>query len=259
VDEYLSDKEQLERLRQWWRENGWFLLGGVAIGLLAIFGYRQYFAYQDRQSEAAAALYMGVQDAIDGSDTAAAATRFEQLRSEHPDHVYTHQAALLIARAEIVTAPDNAIEKLRFTMEQSDDPDLAMIARLRLARVLAYREQHDEALRLLDVQEPGQFAGQLNETRGDIYVARGEIEAARTAYLAAMVAPGAELLDRSFLQMKLADLPGAQAAAATPAAEPAASVSADAVEAPADAAEGSAPDAQPAPAPVPAPEGGEGA
>ena len=34
-------------------------------------------------------------------------------------------------------------------------------------------------------------------------------DAARTAYLEAMVSPGAELLDRGFVQMKLGDLPGA--------------------------------------------------
>ena len=56
MDDYLSDKEQVERLRQWWRENGWFLIGGVALGGLAIVGYNQYFAYQDRQGEGAAEL-----------------------------------------------------------------------------------------------------------------------------------------------------------------------------------------------------------
>jgi predicted negative regulator of RcsB-dependent stress response len=209
VDEYLSDKEQVERLRAWWRENGWFLIGGVAIGLLALYGYRQYFAFQDRQAEAAAALYASVKAATDDSDSAAAETVFAQLRSEYPDSVYTHQAALLLASAEVVTAPDGAAEKLRFTMEQSDDPELAMVARLRLARVLAYREQYADALALLNVPEPGQFAGRIAEIKGDIHVALGETDAARTAYLEAMVSPGAELLDRGFLQMKLADLPGA--------------------------------------------------
>jgi predicted negative regulator of RcsB-dependent stress response len=234
VDEYLSDKEQAERLRQWWRENGWFLIGGVAIGLLALYGYRQYFAYQDRQSENAAALYASIRTATDGNDTAAAETVFAQLRSEYPEHAYTYQAALLIAGKEVVTAPDSAAEKLRLTMEQSDDPELAMVARLRLARVLAYREQYQEALALLNVPEPRQFAGRLAEIKGDIHTLLGETDAARTAYLEAMVSPGAELLDRGFVQMKLADLPGAAPepvpavdAAPAPAGTPAPTTSAD--------------------------------
>jgi predicted negative regulator of RcsB-dependent stress response len=240
VDEYLSDKEQAERLRQWWRENGWFLIGGVAVGLLALYGYRQYFAYQDRQAENAAALYASVKAATDGSDTSAAETVFAQLRSEFPDHAYTHQAALLIAGEVVVTAPDSAAEKLRFAMEQSDDPELAMVARLRLARVLAYREQYDDALALLNVPEPREFAGRIAEIKGDIHVMRGETDAARTAYLEAMVSPGAELLDRGFLQMKLADLPGAarppapagDAASPAPGAEPAPTSSIDPAAAP---------------------------
>ncbi len=235
MDEYLSDKEQAERLRLWWRENGWFLIGGVAIGLLALYGYRQYFAYQDRQSENAAALYASIRAATDSSDTEAAETVFAQLRGEYPEHAYTYQAALLIAGKEVVTAPDSAAEKLRLAMEQSDDPELAMVARLRLARVLAYREQYQDALALLNVPEPRQFAGRIAEIKGDIHVLLGETDAARTAYLEAMVSPGAELLDRGFVQMKLADLPGAgpepvPAVDAAPAAEgppPAPTTSAD--------------------------------
>ena len=231
MDENLTDQEQLDRLRQWWRENGWFLIGGVAIGLLAIYGYRQYFAYRDGESEAAAALYAQVKQAADDSNAAVAETVYEQLRTDHPNHAYTYQAALLLARGELVSAPDSAADKLRFAMEGTSDPELAMVARLRLARALAYREQYDEALAVLAVESPGEFGGRISEIRGDIYAARGDTNAARTAYLEALVASGAELLDRSFLQMKLADLPAATAEAA-----PATSV--DPAEAPADAAPG---------------------
>ena len=207
MDDYLTDKEQFERLRQWWSENGWFLIGGLAIGLLALYGYRQYNAYRDGQSESAAVLYEAVKTAVDAGNAAAAETSFDQLRTDHPSHAYTYQAALLVARAEVVTAPDKAAEHLRLTMEGTDDPDLAMVARLRLARVLAYREQYDDALKLLETESPGQFAGRLSEIKGDIHLARGDADAARTAYLEAMIASGADLLDRTYLQMKLADLP----------------------------------------------------
>jgi predicted negative regulator of RcsB-dependent stress response len=220
VDDYLSDKEQVERLRQWWRENGWFLLGGVALGLLGLYGYNQYYAYRDRQSENANALYLQIQQAAEANDKSAAEAAYGRLRAEFPDSAYTHQASLLVARTEVVTSPDSAAEHLRFTMERSSDPELAMIARLRLARVLAYREQYDEALAVLDVPNPGQFAGRIAEVKGDIHAARGETDAARTAYLEAMVTPGSELLDRGFLQMKLADLPGAGTPEPAPVAAP---------------------------------------
>ena len=92
-----------------------------------------------------------------------------------------------------------------------------MVARLRLARVLAYREKYDDALKTLKVDKPGKFAGRLNEVRGDVEAARGNVEEARKAYLEAMVADGSELLDRNFVQMKLNDLPGrCRAPAASP-------------------------------------------
>ena len=245
MDDYLSDKEQVERLRQWWRENGWFLIGGVALGGLAILAYNQYFAYLDRQGEGASALYEIVKQESDAGDTADAEARFAELRSQFPSHAYTHQAALLLASAEIVTAPDAAAEKLKFTMDNSDDPELAMVARLRLARVLAYRDRAQEALALLNGAEPGQFAGRIAEIKGDIHAALGETDAARTAYLEAMVAPGAELLDRGFLQMKLSDLPGAAPAPTSPAAA-APDVAADPAEAPAEAAPAQTAPAKPA-------------
>ena len=54
VDEYLSEKEQIEAIRRWWRENGWYLVGGVAIATLAYVGYGQYQDYRDRRNEEAA-------------------------------------------------------------------------------------------------------------------------------------------------------------------------------------------------------------
>ena len=212
MDEYLSEKEQVERIREWLRDNVLFLLGGAALGGLFWFGWMQYKAYQVRQDEQAAALYQSLEQATNSDKSAEAQSLLEQLRADFPASGYTDQAGLLVARTLVISAPDQAAEQLRYVMEHSKEPDMAMIARLRLARVLEYRQKYDEALKLLSVDNPGTFAGRFNEIKGDIYAAQGKADDARNAYLAAMVADGSELLDRNFLQMKLNNLSPANTA-----------------------------------------------
>jgi predicted negative regulator of RcsB-dependent stress response len=218
VDEYLSEQEQIEHIKRLVRENAWPVIAGVAIVVLGYFGWNQYKGYQLHQAEQAAALYQSLKQATDDNKTDDATALLAKLRSDFPSSAYTDQAGLLVAKTLLIPSPDKAADELRYVMEHSKESEMAMIARLRLARVLAYREQYDEALKLLSVPNPGKFAGRFNEVKGDIDVALGHVDDARAAYLAAMVSDGSELLDRNFLQMKLNDLPMSQAAKNEPAA-----------------------------------------
>ena len=47
VSDYLSDEEQVERLKSWWSENGTFLLASVFVAVLGIAGWNYYGSYQD--------------------------------------------------------------------------------------------------------------------------------------------------------------------------------------------------------------------
>ena len=49
VDDYLSDREQEEALRNWWRENWRWILGGVVLGLGLLAGW-QYWQTLSRRS-----------------------------------------------------------------------------------------------------------------------------------------------------------------------------------------------------------------
>lgn len=219
MDEFTSEKEQIERIREWWNENGWYLIGGVVLGVAGIFGYGRYQDYVAGDAEAAAALYRQVEAAANDDNLVDVERLLGVLRSEHEDSAYTDQAALLAARVHLVRDTDRAVAELRDVMA-SEDADLATVARLRLARVLAYQEKYDEALALLDIPEPGPFAARIADIRGDIYVATDDRQAAQLAFTEALVAPGAELLDRNFVQMKLTDLTNpARAATQEPAAE----------------------------------------
>jgi predicted negative regulator of RcsB-dependent stress response len=205
VDDYLTEKEQIEAIKRWWNENGWYLIGGVAIAVLAYVGYGQYQAYRDRRNEEAAGLYLQLSEAL-ADDRGRSDELLAQLRDEHPKSPYTHQAGLLIAKEYLISDAARAESELRRVMSDSSDPGLAFVARLRLARVLVYRQNYQEALQLLEVEDPGQFAARVNEIKGDVHAAMGDIEAARSAYAQALTAPGAESVDRNFVQMKLNSL-----------------------------------------------------
>ncbi len=205
MNEFLSEREQLEVFRQWWRENGWYLVGGAGVALLGYFGWNQYQAREQAVAEQAAALYVELQQAVE-DDSPQVEQILAELKADHADSPYAHQGSLLIAQDVLISDPARAIEELRRVMTTSSDAELSMVARLRLARVLAWRESYDEALTLLQVAEPGQFAARISEIEGDIHVALGDATAARSAYERALAEPGWETLDRNLLSIKLNDL-----------------------------------------------------
>lgn len=204
----LSDKEQLEQIREWWRENGWYVIGGIGLGIMLLVGWNQYGAWQERRLADSAALYQGLYDAALQDNVGDAETMLAQLRDDYARSAYTDQGGLLLARMHFrLGDPQRAAEELRRVMDSTRDREIALITRLRLARVLVYLEDFSEALTLARVDEPGHMAAHFSELRGDIHAALGEYEAARGAFMQALVEPGAELLDRTLLQLKLNDLP----------------------------------------------------
>ena len=209
MDEFLSEKEQIEIFRQWWRENGWYLVGGIGLGVLGLLGWNRYNAYVDTTAEEAAAIYVELRNAVGDDDMGSARNLLNELRDDFPSSAYTDQGGLLVALIRLDAGQvDGAIDDLRFVMENTSDSELALIARLRLARVLAQDESYEEALTVLDVA-PGSFSARYNEVRGDIHAALGDADSARAAYSAALNAQETGFVDRNLVQMKMDDLPAA--------------------------------------------------
>ena len=213
MDDYITEREQIEVIKRWWRENGWYLIGGVAIAVVAYVGYGQYQDYRERRAEEAASLYTQLAEALT-DDRGRSDELLAQLRAEHPTSPYTHQAGLLVAKEYLISDPARAESELRRVMDESSDPGLAFVARMRLARVLIYRQSYQDALQVLTVEDPGEFAARLDELKGDTYTALGDVDAARVAYTQALIAQGGESVDRNLVQMKLNNLQAATSVAA---------------------------------------------
>jgi len=220
ADEYLTDRDQEEALRNWWRENWSWIIGGIVLGLALLAGWQYLKVRSAAQADAAAKLYTDVRGALDRNELDAASVALGALAADHKKSPYTQQSRLLLAKKHVDAGKiDEALPLLQAVVDETADEELAWIARLRVARLLIQQGQHDEAIKLLEVSKAGAFSAQVREVRGDAQVAKGDTDAARAEYAAALAdnidGKADRSVDRSMLEMKLQDVGGDKTAPAS--------------------------------------------
>jgi predicted negative regulator of RcsB-dependent stress response len=220
VDEYLDEREQAEQIKNWFKENWLWLVAGVGLGLGGLFGFRAWEGHLDRRSQEAATQFGQLLETLDRQGREAGLALVDPLVEKYGRTPYADQARLVAARAHVEAGElDAAAARLRQVMDGSKDPELALVARLRLARVESAAGRHDAALALLDEIRAPAIAGRVDELRGDILLARGDRSGALSAYRKARdAAAGGEdaegLVDLETLALKIDALSAAAPAAA---------------------------------------------
>jgi predicted negative regulator of RcsB-dependent stress response len=211
--EDLSDNEREEQLRRFWAENWLWIVGGIALGLGGLAGWQYWQSSKLAAAELDEASYTAVLESLSKNAKDEATKKADDLRALHPKSPYADQADLALARYAVDNRDwDTATKRLRVVADSSRDPELRLIARARLARVLAEQGKHDEALALLDVTRAGAFGALYHETRGDVLAAKGDAAGAQQAYDAALAATTTtdevgQSIDRAFVELKRDALP----------------------------------------------------
>jgi predicted negative regulator of RcsB-dependent stress response len=208
VSDY-SEAEQMERAKSWLKTNGIWIIAGIAIGAGGLGGWRWYQERRDHQAETASARYEELVDAFSRRDNVRGTTLLEELNREYAWTPYASLGTLIAARVQVeANELDKAAAGLKSVMDNAKDDELKLVARLRLARVQSALGKHDEALATLKVDEPGEFAPRLADTRGDVLLAKGDRDGALREYLAARTTENNGRLDFELLDLKIRDLGG---------------------------------------------------
>ncbi len=213
--DHLSDQEQLQLIKDWWKENGRFLIICIGVAASAYFGWNWWTTSQRQHAEQASELYSELVSSIETtgiatlSDDALTTASFlvEQLKNDYGDTVYAVNAALISAKLAVDKGDlDAAASELRFSIEKGKE-DLQTIAKHRLARVYLAQKNFDEALTLASYNADDAFASKFADLRGDIYVAKGEYSSAIAAYQEALEKiANDDNIRRGLIEIKLADL-----------------------------------------------------
>ena len=203
MEVYTTEEQQVEVIKNWWKENGTSVIAGTVIGLVGLFGWRYYNELQQTNQEAASQAYNAMTAQLAKGDDAA----LEQAKSfisAHQGDAYAELAALQLAAAAVKAGKlDLAAEQLTQVAANGDE-SIKPIAALRLARVLKDQGKADEALAQLGKINNDAFKAQVAEVRGDVLLGQGKPEEARDAYQVAADAGG--LQSSAELKLKMDDL-----------------------------------------------------
>lgn len=210
--EMRTEEEQVQAIKDWWKNNGSSLLIGIAAALAIVFGWQAWQNHQMQQRTEAASQFADLINAYsDESDENRAETVAyvaETLREEYSDSAFAIYGMLMLARQQMMEQDDAeaAIESLSWAQEKAGESGpLALVIRSRLARARFAAEQYDEALATIEkVDDGGSFSAIFTELKGDILLAQGDRDGARDAYLAAR--EQSQQGRSGILELKLSDL-----------------------------------------------------
>jgi predicted negative regulator of RcsB-dependent stress response len=208
VSDY-NEQEQWERAKAMIGELWIYIVAGIAIGGAGLWGWGWNKDRIEKRSIEASARYEEAIEAFTRNDKTRGMQLVEELNREYQATPYAALATLIAARSQVESNElDKAAAGLKSVMDTATDPELRTIARLRLARVQSAQGKYDDALATLKVEEPGEFAPRIADTRGDVLLAKGDREGALREYLAARTGEDKGQVDRDLLDLKIRDLGG---------------------------------------------------
>lgn len=209
--EHHIDDEQLDRLKRWWHSYGKVGLFVVVLALASWLGWREWEHHSQQNADAASLIYIQMMEANGQGSTQPSAEQRAKvtelanaLKDGYAGTTYADFAHLMLAKTAVADARLDVAEKeLRAVMERAGDDGLALIARLRLARIQTAQGKYADALALLETPVGGAMASNFAEARGDAHLAQGDKPAARAAYQSALDGLAVQDPSRQLLSLKL--------------------------------------------------------
>ena len=200
----IEEEQEINQLKDWWKENGKTIIVAFILGIGGMFGWRYWQAHQAEQIAQASAQY----DALIYSaqqDEQAKKANIEQFVQANSKTAYAVFALLDEAKKATEKQDFAAAEaNLNQALTQSQDEVLTSIVALRLSAVQFQLGQLDNALTTLNQVKGESFNARKAILTGDIQVAKGDKVAAKNSFQQAQ--QSGSQLEQQMAKMKLNNL-----------------------------------------------------
>ena len=200
----IEEEQEINQLKDWWKENGKTIIVAFILGVGGMFGWRYWQAHQAEQIAQASAQY----DALIYS-----AQQDEQVKKANIEQFVQANSKTAYAVFALLDEAKKATEKQDFAaaevnlnqaLTQSQDEVLTSIVALRLSAVQFQLGQLDNALTTLNQVKGESFNARKAILTGDIQVAKGDKVAAKNSFEQAQ--QSGSQLEQQMAKMKLNNL-----------------------------------------------------
>ena len=200
----IEEEQEINQLKDWWKENGKTIIVAFILGVGGMFGWRYWQAHQAEQIAQASAQY----DALIYSaqqDEQAKKANIEQFVQANSKTAYAVFALLDEAKKATEKQDFAAAEvNLNQALTQSQDEVLTSIVALRLSAVQFQLGQLDNALTTLNQVKGESFNARKAILTGDIQIAKGDKVATKNSFEQAQ--QSGTQLEQQMAKMKLNNL-----------------------------------------------------
>lgn len=200
----VEEEQELNELKNWWKENYKSIIVIVVLTFAGVFGWRYWQDHQVSKMQRISAQYdqliYGAQQ-----DVAAQNAKLEQFVKDNDKTSYA-VFALLDAAKSAVNKQDfaQAENLLKQAVSASADDILTSVSLLRLAAVQLQQQQLDAALDSLQQVKGESWESRKQLMRGDILLAKGDKAGAKASFENAL--HNASPLEAQLIQVRLNNL-----------------------------------------------------
>lgn len=206
MDDYLDEKEQIEEIKSWLKENWLALVAGVIVGFGGLFSWNWYQDSVYESNTQALAIFDQAQQELTLGNFDSALALLQNLRSDYNSSPYTDFLGLLYSTYLLSNGntADAAVE-IEYVLNNTTDEYLRLIATWRLARVNVEITNYDRALELVQNKNHA-LSANFTELEGDVYFFRGEFDLASNTYMSILSDPNINSIDLNTLMLKINNL-----------------------------------------------------
>ena len=200
----IEEEQEINQLKDWWKENGKTIIVAFILGVGGMFGWRYWQAHQAEQVAQGSTQYDTLINSVQ-QDEQAKKANIEQFVQANSKTAYAVFALLDEAKKATEKQDFSAAEaNLNQALTQSQDEVLTSIVALRLSAVQFQLGQLDNALSTLNQVKGESFNARKAILTGDIQVAKGDKVAAKNSFEQAQ--QSGSQLEQQMAKMKLNNL-----------------------------------------------------